>query len=425
MLKLANIFSPSGQTTQQNFPIGSVGGSQLPQTDQNMASNPQPDDLMSTIQGLLNPKDQQFQNFSDLINQMPQRSQYQPSKLRQVAGAIASMGAGGPVGIANGQVVGYKSNIPEGLKIQQAITDEPYNKALSSWATKLEPTEKIAQMEANRNVNLRQLGLGELSRQQQQQKIDEQERAARIKEQQNQQNIDIRRAREESYVKAKQFQMDHPNYKSFIDKDGMVVFVNPQDPGKEPVKTGIDSGKLSDIEKIDLQVQGRLSEIAATGKNQQELEGAKQANRKEIESTRQIDRLELKREVPGSAKTGAAAKPLLPTQQRVDIINKAQKLVSDRPDLKGYIVFDKNNAGNITGVRIPPAGYFGNEQKRMEAYNLLFSQAPVPGVSQALPTNQQVQPSATGKIRVKRKSDGQTGTIDAKDFDANKYEKVQ
>ena len=146
MLKLANIFSPSGQTTQQNFPVGSVGGPQ-DMLHQNTADNSQPD-LMSTIQGLLNPKDQQFQNFSDLINQMPQRQNYQPSKLRQVAGAIAGMGAGGPVGITNGQVVGYKSNIPEGRKVQESITDEPYNKALSDWQTKVKPEQESAQMPA-------------------------------------------------------------------------------------------------------------------------------------------------------------------------------------------------------------------------------------------------------------------------------------
>jgi hypothetical protein len=407
MLKLANIFSPSGQPTQQNFPVGSVGGPQLPQMDQNTADNSQPD-LMSTIQGLLNPKDQQFQNFSDLINQMPQRQNYQPSKLRQIAGAIAGMGTGSPVGIANGQVVGYKSNIPEGRKVQESITDEPYNKALSDWQTKVKPEQEIAQMEANRNVNLRQIGLGELSRQQQQQKIDAAAKQNEVKNEQNQQNIDIRRAREESYVKAKQFQMDHPTFKSVADENGDLYFWDPQNPTAKPVSSGLK--QITPLEKIDFQVQGTLKEIEARTSGSQTLESQKQANRKELESSKQIDKLELKREVPGkapSSTTAGGTKPLLPTQQKVDVINRAQKLISDRPDLKGYVVFDKNNAGNITGVRIPPSGYFGNEQKRMEAYNLLFGQAAVPGVSQTNQPNAPIRkeiPGHPGKFAIS--SDG-------------------
>ena len=341
MLKTANIFSPTGQMNQQQFPVGSIGG---PQIDPSVAQpNNQPQgglDLSSAIQGMLNPRDEQFQNYAQLIQSMPQRSQYEPDMLHKIGGFLAGIGSGGPVGISNGAVLGYQSNIPAGLKAQSAIKDEKYNEALNDWANKLEPTGKISQMEQNRNVGNRATALGELSRQQSQEKIDALAKQNETKNEQNQQNIDIRRAREESYVKAKQFGLDHPKYDKFVDENGSLVFINPLDPTATPIDSGVK--KLSEMEKIDLGVQGDLKKIAARSSSSQQLEGAKQANRKEMENTRQINRLGLKETPSGNVTSASGTKPLTPSAQRTDRQNKAIDIISQRPELAKYFVYGTN-----------------------------------------------------------------------------------
>lgn len=333
MLKLSNIFSPSGQMAQQQFPVGSIGGP----IDQSGQVNNQEPDLMSAIQNLLNPKDEQFQNFSDLISSMPKRTDYQPSKFRQISAAIAGMGTGSPVGIDKGAVLGFKSNIPEGLKVQQAINEEPYAKALSDWSLKTKPQQEIAQMEQTRNVGNRATALGTLQRQQAQEALDEKERANLEKEQQGRDKIAIAAERADAYVKAKNFAIEHPAYKPFVDEDGNLVLYNPTDPTSKPIETGVK--KLSDMEKIDLQVQGQIKVANIKAAATKDLEGVRQANRKEIEGTRQINRLQLKTTPSGNV---SISKPLTPAATATERINKAIEIINARPELNKYFVVGGN-----------------------------------------------------------------------------------
>lgn len=361
MLKLSNIFSPTGQTTPQNFPIGSVGGQQIGMDtpSQGGIAGDQPD-LNTAIQQLLNPQDTQFKSFSDLINQMPQRSAYQPSKFRQVAAAIAGMGTGSPVGIANGQVVGFKSNIPEGLKVQQAIKDEPYNQALTDWANKLEPTGKIAQMEANRNVNLRQTGLGALQRQQQQEKIDETERQNEAKNKQAEENIAIRKQRADVY----EYKAKNPNSIIKEDSNGNLIAIDPQtnksdtilDSDGNPVKSSV----MTDAEKLKQVQENKEKEITLRGTQSRLTEGFKQANRMEMESTRQINRKDLKT-TPAPARPGSSTeKPLTPSAERTANQNKAVAIINEHPELQKYFEVGGNKlpTGQLVAPKDPnDAGY--------------------------------------------------------------------
>jgi hypothetical protein len=316
---------------------------------------------MSTIQALLNPKEQQFQNFSDLINQMPQRSQYQPSKFRQVAAAIAGMGAGGPVGITNGQVVGYKSNIPEGQKIQQSIKDQPYNQALSDWANKLEPTEKIAQMESTRNVNLRQLGLGEQARIQNQQKIDETERKNKAAEDAKDADRAIRQQRADVY----EYKAKNPNLIIKEDSSGNLIGIDPStgksdsilDTDGNPVKSAI----MTDAEKLKQIQENKEKEITLRGTQSRLTEGFKQSNRVENEAGRQINRLQLKQTPSGGTpNTAGGAKPLSPSAERTSQQNKAVGIINEHPELKVYFEMGGNKlpTGQLIAPKDPnDAGY--------------------------------------------------------------------
>lgn len=332
LLKLANIFGTG--TTQPTFPSG---GNSMMDTQPSSGSNQQID-LMSVIQNLLNPKDEQFNKFNDVINAMPQRSQYQPGKLRNIGAAMAGLGTGGPAGITNGQVVGYKSNIPEGIATQQAIRNEPYNKALSDWSNAAEPRAKMAQMEQSRNVNDRQLGLGALSSQRAQEKLDESERAALEKEAQGRKKLEISEERKDAYVASKKFMMDHPNHKPFVDENGDLFLYNPQDPNAKPVSTGLK--KLSEMEKIDLGVQGQLKEITARGAESRKTDAQRAQEASDLEKQRYPNG----RPKPGStlATRDLTTKPLTPSAQSTDKINKAIAIINEHPELKQYFVYGGN-----------------------------------------------------------------------------------
>jgi hypothetical protein len=248
-------------------------------------------------------------------------------------------------------------------------------------------------MESTRNVNLRQLGLGEQSRIQNQQKIYETERKNKAAEDAKDADRAIRQQRADVY----EYKAKNPNLIIKEDSSGNLIGIDPAsgksdsilDTDGNPVKSAI----MTDAEKLKQVQDNKEKEITLRGTQSRLTEGFKQADRKELESSKQIDRLELKREVPGSVtKTGAAAKPLLPTQQKQDNINKALQAISNDPTLKPYVKFEKNNAGTVTGVSIPATSdkYFAgmrgyNENDRMRAYNAIFGQAPVPGISQTSP----------------------------------------
>lgn len=345
MLKLSNIFSPTGQDSQQQFPVGSIGGPQVNQINQQQGP-----DLNTVIQELLNPKDQQFQDYADLIRTMPKREDYKPSIWRKIAAAGANLGTATPSAYSHGAALGYNANIPEGLKAQESVLNEPYNRAISDWQTQLDPMSKISQMEQTRNVGNRATALGTLQRQTQQEAQDEKERANLEKERQGREKIDIQKERADAYVKSKQFAMDHPEYKPFVDEDGNLILYNPQDPTAEPIETGVK--KLSEMEKIDLGVQGELKKIKARGSESRQTEGFKQANRKEMETGRQINRLELKATPSGNS---AANKPLTPAAEKTARQNKAIDILSQHPELKPYFVYGGNK--QPTGeLAVPPKG---------------------------------------------------------------------
>lgn len=61
-----------------------------------------------------------------------------------------------------------------------------------------------------------------------------------------------------------EFKRDNPDFKPSVDSDGMLWMVNPKDPS-DTRPTGIDTGKMSDEDKIKAGIQGRKDVKAAPG----------------------------------------------------------------------------------------------------------------------------------------------------------------
>jgi hypothetical protein len=390
--------------------------------------------MSQVIAELFRPDRSQFDKLSALTP--PNRADYQPSTGRKISALMAGLGGNRPAGIAGGSPVGFINDPARDKAVSDSILDAPYNNAVADFKLKESPLTKTAELENRRNVNDRMIDSQILRDEQVQRKQTETER-------QNREMDKIRQQRADAY----DFKTRNPQFKAATDDNGQLVFYNPLDPTKT-YYSGIQTGKLSDSDKINLEHEGKLSEIQARGKEAKDLEskrqtgrtdleGVKAANAKELESVKQINRtglaetnIEGRKEVkaiPSGSSSSVSNRPQTETQKKQGMINKALQIVSENPELKPYIIFEKNNAGTVQGVSISKTGIFGDEAKRMKAYNLLFGQPPVPGVSQdknVMPQSAGAKTSknATGQTHVKRKSDGQTGWVTNPDM--SKYDLI-
>ena len=382
LLKLSNIFGQ--QQPSPNLPFGS---SSLPINDGMMNSQPQTQgpDLITMIQSLLNPREEQFSNFESMINQMPNRADYKPSKWRNIAAAIAGMGTGGPAAYSDGAALGYKSNIPGGLEIQRSIRDEPYNRALTDWSNKIEPISKIAQMESNRNINNRATALGVIQRQTAQEKQDETERANLEKERINQEKLKIQQQRANVY----EYKARNPDLVIKEDNQGNLIGINPKD-GTSDVITDNDgqpvkSSVLTDTEKIKLQTESNKKLIAARGEQSRltaettaearksddwELFITKDDSGKDVtvrinRSTGDVKPVDVGKLVKPSG-TGNAARADNPTQQKVALANLANNIKIQHPEWSKYI---KVNKGDVSVN--PPGSRFNSNSPDQATYDAI------------------------------------------------------
>lgn len=352
-----NMPNPTSPTSP-DMGVGNMNASPPQQQDNS--------DIMSQIAALFQPNNQQFNKVSQLVDQMPQRSSFHPSTMNKIAAFAAGLGTGsGAAHYYGGVPVGFEGDIPSGLKVQSAMLDKPYNDAMTDWKNKLEPTEKLSSIEGQRNTNDRLIGGQLLSNERATKERERKEAADAVKAEQGQQKIDIANKRADAYIGAKKFAQDHPNYKSLTDESGKVYFYNPQDPSAEPIYSGVDGA--SDLEKIDLRVEGSLKEIQARAKAAQDLEGTKQGNRMDLEKGKQIDRLDLK-QTPVPTKPGSTSstnKPESPTQTRVRIATDANNLKMSHPEWSKYITIENG----LVSVR-PPGGFTGPDK---DTYNQIVS----------------------------------------------------
>jgi len=109
---------------------------------------------------------------------------------------------------------------------------------------------------------------------------------------------------------------------------------------------------------------------------------------------------------------------------RTGRINRAQKFQADNPKLGKYIHIN----GTSISIDPPkkPMKLFGREMPRTGPTDEEYKQivGAIMGSEPNTTSTTSTTSSSTGKIRVRRLSDNKTGTIDAKDFDPKKYEKM-
>lgn len=428
--RLAGSSQQSQQQTQQSpmSPNMAVGGL-MP------SSSDSPDQQQQMIGPEL--KDVEFEKFVNLINSLPQRQDYAPSKFRRISAAIAGMGSGGPATYDHGAALGFKSNVPEGLKVQQAINEQPYERALSDWELKAKPELEAAKLENSRNTNERVARYNMNTASIRDRTLSRQINADSVKERQgdeklnqNQQRIDVSKQRANSYT----YDKEHPNHTYKEDKDGNVYSINPKNNDVEFLYDDdgnfIKGSSLPDAMKMKLQHSNRMSEIDESASQSRKTEDRRETNRETLEDKKQGNRTS--NILTRSGGTGSS-KPESPSQRKVRLYNKAAEALNKHPEWAPYIAL---KTGNNFVITIPEGktGLFGygaksggNAKTAQDINDYVYGKDDKPDKSEIGSVETKSEPSKTdtnkkpeiredGKTHVKRKSDGQSGWVTKPDM---------
>lgn len=391
----------------------------------NMTEDDGRSELMNRIVELFSPDRTQMSRLASSIEMQPRREDYKPSKMRIVGSALAGLGAGGPAGIVGGQPVGYQSNIPAGLKIQQHLMDQPFDRAMTDWQNQTAPLGELAKLENQSNTQDRMIG-GQLLTDERGRMVNERIAAK------NKSDAEIadRKVRvQEARVEIEREKAKNPNLKSVIDKDGMLVLYDTK--SGDIFETGIDTGKLDEREKIQLQIAGRLEAIAAQSAAARELESDRQGNRLEVIGERGREARATKEVVPGKNATGASQSGNSQLQAQYA---KAQEIYNKNPEWQKFIQLDKDTKKfRVTAPKAGFAGLFGGDRDVVAEKEIIDQiLAEIYGSSDKAPSTidnprmpgdlPSMAPLSTtpvtkpttrpdGKTKVKRKSDGVVGWV--------------
>lgn len=153
---------------------------------------------------------------------------------------------------------------------------------------------------------------------------------------QGQQRIDI-----QNKVQAvNEWKAKNPQGKVYAPKGGKVVIINPLTG--EATDTGIDSGTLSDEDRIKLTGQQRIEQIGKQGENQLGLEDARNTgDLAEIEARGAQSRA-TKSTTPGKNTSVTADKDLLPSQQKTNLQIKANQYIQEHPEHTEFVKINPN-----------------------------------------------------------------------------------
>jgi hypothetical protein len=139
----------------------------------------------------------------------------------------------------------------------------------------------------------------------------------------------------------------NPQGKIVYEPGGNIHLINPITG--ETTDTGIESGKMSDRDKMELAGSQKLDQIGAKGSETRKNIGVRGAVA--------MQEIGAKGEEARKTKGTPGAQNTLPTQTRVDQFNKAQEVFNTDPELKQFI---KLNPDKTFEIEPPSTGFFGN-----------------------------------------------------------------
>jgi hypothetical protein len=286
-------FGPTSMPPTGNIEDTSSG---MPVPGQGMPEPPM--DAGARMREIYQPTNDASQRFEQAINQYPE--QKRPGWLQGI-GSLLQEYAYGP-------------------QVAQQTRDRWRSQPIEDWKNKIAPMQQAATNERYENANERQIAYQQMS-------IELREKAQLAKEKNDQRRADILQQRADVYS----FRANNPDLKIIIPKGGNVQAFNPRTG--ETHDTGIPSGSMTELDKIQMQGDQRIEQITASGAQARETEGVRQAGRIDAITARGEEARKTK-EVPTG---GASGKGMLPTQVKVDQYNRARQLANSNPELAKFI----------------------------------------------------------------------------------------
>ena len=310
---------------------------------------------------LYHPETQATERFNGLMDSYPKAEDYHPSMLRRIGAALVASGHSFD---KHGWFTPNKEAMQEGMD----FLNKPYNKKLGDWSNQVKPTQAAATLERNQNVNDRTLAYQTVSNELRQQSQD-------AKAANDTKNAEIREHRAQIY----EYKATHPDIK--FDFKGPNVMIADPKTGKV-TDTGIPTGSMSELDKMNLQHENKMNEIDKTGEEQRNTENVKHSHRITEIGTRGMESRKT-RETPGSS--NSTNKPETPSQTRIRQFNTARELYNSNPTLRQFIKLGNPGSSDFT-VTPPSEGYFGHSGPTKEQYqqiqDAIYSKAaPIPVVS--------------------------------------------
>lgn len=294
--------------------------------------------VSNRMKEIYHPESAATDRFNELSSAYPDREKYKPSWARAMMAALSAFG-------------------PGGHQMGMQVMDEPFNDKLTDWKNKIGPAQQAATNERYSNTNERSLAFQTVSNELRQHALDAKEKMDETKSKIAQQRADVY-----------QFKSEHPDLKIVITKGGNVQAINPKTG--ESHDTGIPTGSLTELDKMNLSQEHSLEQIGAKGVNASDLETQRQTGREGLAETRgwkiynvpdgkggqkavQIneatgDVRDVQSGGPVSSPSGGGTKGELPTQAKVRVANAARQLAVNHPELAKFIKMGTGNEFTIT-----------------------------------------------------------------------------
>lgn len=304
-------------------------------------------DIISHIQSMFQPQTDSQDRLRQLLAEQPHKDDpnLKPGFFRKLAaGAVA----GGDT------------------KLADQWANKKYYAKEDEWEGQIKPINDLANSERANNSNQRMMANQMVTSELRQKELDRRTEADKKNYDAKIENINQR----DRYLAFKQYQHDNPNHVFKIDNSGKVYAVNPQ-TDEVNYLSGNDGGYLLDkdlpeVEKLKIQNQNRLGQIAAQGgetrKNITTQGGVTAGNivkRGEVQKDVEANR-------PVKAAGAGAVKSDTPSMQQY---TQANKVYNTHPELQPYITMDHKL--KTFRVSMPPKG--GNEAMRKKAADLIYN----------------------------------------------------
>lgn len=278
LLKFKSIMSSS----DQNQPSPTM---QLQDQQNDILDKKDDNSISDLVNKLYTPGHEIADKFNEVWSQMPQHEK--PSVMRRI---VASMvGAGG------------------GIKGADEVLDAPYNEQMSEWTNKLKMLQPLLGDEKYNNTNERMLATNAASQTVANRRADISEANVRRQrdkdaatEALNQDKLKVQQDRAKAYI----YKQNNPNHQLEEDENGYIVAINPVTRGAYYITDDdgnkIKSNKLSDADKINLQIKGRLAAARVAGEESRKTEDVREKGREVIADKRVVGQKEVKAIQPGT-----------------------------------------------------------------------------------------------------------------------------